>query len=52
MPSRRERSTEKRVLIVNAYMDDARRPTRRPTTVLKAMGPVFLAGAFAREERR
>lgn len=40
---------KKRVLIVNAYLDDARRPTRRPTTVLKAVGPVFLAGAFARD---
>lgn len=48
MPSPRERTETKRVLIVNAYLDDARRPTRRPTTVLKAMGPPFLAGAFER----
>lgn len=48
MPSRGT-TAAKRILIVNAYLDDARRPTRRPTTVLKAMGPVFLAGAFARE---
>ncbi len=45
----RSPGAKKRVLIVNAYLDDARRPTRRPTTVLKAMGPVFLAGAFHRE---
>jgi hypothetical protein len=37
-----------RVLIVNAYLDDARRPTRRPTTVLRTMAPAFLAGAFRR----
>jgi len=46
--SPRRNASVKRVLIVNAYMDDARRPTRRPTTVLKAMGPPFLAGAFDR----
>ncbi|HEX5053105.1 MAG TPA: radical SAM protein [Planctomycetota bacterium] len=49
MSSKPTVATKKRVLIVNAYLDDARRPTRRPTTVLKAMGPVVLAGAFARE---
>jgi hypothetical protein len=42
-------AARKRVLIVNAYLDDARRPTRRATTFLKAMGPPFLAGAFARD---
>jgi hopanoid C-2 methylase len=40
--------SRKRILVVNAYFDDARKPTRRPTTVLKAMGPPFLAGAFDR----
>lgn len=48
-PSRRSRTARRRVLVVNAHLDDARRPTRRPTTVLKALGPVFLAGAFDRE---
>ena len=37
---------KKRVLIVNAHFDDARRPSRRPTTVLRAMGPPFLAGTL------
>jgi hypothetical protein len=45
MPVPRSR---KKILVVNAYFDDARKPTRRPTTVLKAMGPPFLAGAFER----
>ncbi|MFY9344468.1 MAG: radical SAM protein [Planctomycetota bacterium] len=49
MPSPSNLSGRKRVLIVNAFLDDARTPTRRPTTVLKAMGPPFLAGAFDRE---
>ena len=40
--------SRRRILVVNAYFDDARKPTRRPTTVLKAMGPPFLAGAFDR----
>ncbi|HEU4420676.1 MAG TPA: radical SAM protein [Planctomycetota bacterium] len=49
MQSLSNQSAKKRVLIVNAFLDDARRPTRRPTTVLKAMGPPFLAGAFDRD---
>jgi hopanoid C-2 methylase len=49
MPPSPNQPGKKRVLIVNAFLDDARRPTRRATTVLKAMGPPFLAGAFARE---
>jgi hypothetical protein len=49
MQSSKVSRARKRVLIVNVYLDDARRPTRRPTTVLKAMGPPFLAGAFARD---
>ena len=36
----------KRVLIVNCYFDDTRRPIRRTTKVPQAMGPVYLAGAF------
>jgi hypothetical protein len=42
-------STRKRVLIVNCYFDDTRRPIRRTTKVPQAMGPVYLAGAFDRE---
>ncbi len=38
----------KRVLIVNCYFDDTRRPIRRTTKVPQAMGPVYLAGAFER----
>jgi radical SAM superfamily enzyme YgiQ (UPF0313 family) len=34
----------RRILIVNAFFSGAR--PRRPTTVLRAMGPPFLAGAF------
>jgi hopanoid C-2 methylase len=49
MPATPTAAARKRILIVNAFLDDARRPTRRPTTVLKAMGPPFLAGAFARD---
>ena len=41
-------SRSKRILVVNAHFDDARRRGRHPTTVLKAMGPVYLAGAFDR----
>jgi hypothetical protein len=37
------------VLIVNCYFDDSRRPLRRTTKVPQAMGPVYLAGAFAPE---
>jgi hypothetical protein len=35
------------VLVVNCYFDDSRRPVRRTTKVPQAMGPVYLAGAFA-----
>ncbi|HEX8070720.1 MAG TPA: radical SAM protein [Pyrinomonadaceae bacterium] len=38
----------RRVLVVNCYFDDSRRPVRRATKVPQAMGPVYLAGAFAR----
>jgi hypothetical protein len=41
-------SRSKRILVVNAHFDDARRRDLHPTTVLKAMGPVYLAGAFDR----
>ena len=36
----------KRVLVVNCYFDDTRRPIRRTTKVPQAMGPVYLAGAL------
>lgn len=39
----------KRILIVNCYFDDTRRPIRRATKVPLPMGPVYLAGAFAPE---
>ena len=37
----------KRVLVVNCYFDDSHRPVRRPLKVPRAMGPVYLAGAFS-----
>lgn len=39
----------KRVLIVNCYFDDSRQPIQRTTKVPQAVGPIYLAGAFARE---
>jgi hypothetical protein len=39
----------KRVLIVNCYFDDSRQPIRRTTKIPQAVGPIFLAGAFAPE---
>ncbi len=39
----------KRVLIVNVYFDDSRRPTRQTTKIPQAVGPIYLAGAFERE---
>ena len=39
----------KRVLIVNCYFDDSRQPIRRTTKIPQAVGPIYLAGAFARE---
>ena len=39
----------KRVLVVNCYFDYSRLPIRRPTKFPQAVGPIFLAGAFARE---
>lgn len=38
-----------RVLIVNAYIDETRRLAGRPHFVPQAVGPAYLAGAFARE---
>ncbi len=37
----------KRVLIVNCYFDETRRPVARTYKIPQAMGPVFLAGAFS-----
>jgi hypothetical protein len=39
----------KRVLIVNVYFDDSRRPTPQTTKIPQAVGPIYLAGAFAPE---
>jgi hypothetical protein len=39
----------KRVLVVNCYFDDSRQPIRRTTKIPQAVGPIYLAGAFARE---
>src|SRR6202048_148882 len=39
----------KRVLVVNCYFNYSRLPIRRPTKFPQAVGPIFLAGAFARE---
>lgn len=38
----------KRVLIVNAFFDEYRRTAGSPHRVPRAMGPIYLAGAFAR----
>ncbi len=46
---KRRHSARKRVLVVNCYFDDSRRPLRRTTKIPQAMGPVYLAGAFAQE---
>ncbi len=39
----------KRIMIVNAFFDEYRRTGGSPARVPRAMGPVFLAGAFSRE---
>jgi hypothetical protein len=39
----------KRVLIVNVYFADSRLPTPQTTKIPQAVGPIYLAGAFARE---
>lgn len=46
MPFDRER---KRVLIVNAYLDETRRLRGRPHFVPQAIGPAYLAAAFNRD---
>lgn len=40
---------QKRILIVNCYFDDSRRPIRRTSKIPQAVGPIYLAGAFARD---
>jgi hypothetical protein len=37
----------KRVLLVNCYFDDSRQPIRRTNKIPQAVGPIYLAGAFA-----
>lgn len=39
----------KRILVVNVFFDDFRRTRGSPLKVPRAMGPVFLAGAFSAE---
>src|SRR5258708_3025357 len=50
-PGQMSRSSlpRKRVLVVNCYVDYSREPIRRPTKFPQAVGPIFLAGAFARD---
>ncbi len=43
------RCSRKRILIVNCYLDDMRRPIPRTHKLPKPMGPVYLAGAFSPE---
>lgn len=49
MPGGGRGRPRRRVLIVNAYFDDLRRGHGRFHSVPKALGPVYLAGAFAPE---
>lgn len=47
--SRQHYLPRKRILIVNCYFDDSRQPIHRTTKIPQAVGPIYLAGAFARE---
>src|SRR3977135_1490696 len=40
----------KRVLIVNCYFDYSRQPIRRTNKIPQPVGPIYLAGAFARRQ--
>jgi hypothetical protein len=40
---------KKRILIVNAFLDDLRINEPNPNKIPQAMGPVYLAGAFSRD---
>ncbi len=42
-------TARKRVMIVNVYFDDSRRPIPKTTKIPQAVGPIYLAGAFKRE---
>src|SRR3990172_3671937 len=44
-----ENRYKKRILIVNAYVDDSRQSIARSNKIPPAMGPVYLASAFSRE---
>jgi hopanoid C-2 methylase len=46
--AQRAGARRRRALIVNCYFDDSRQPLRRTAKIPQAMGPVYLAGAFAR----
>ncbi len=49
-PKRRPpRLDRKRILIVNCYVDESREPIARTHKIPQAMGPAYLAGAFADE---
>lgn len=50
-PNRNLKATlpHKRVLVVNCYFDDSRQPIHRTSKIPQAVGPIYLAGAFARE---
>jgi hypothetical protein len=43
------RPSRKRILIVNCYVDETRQPVHRTQKIPQAMGPAYLAGAFADE---
>ena len=48
-PEKRTTLPRKRILIVNCYFDDSRQPIRRTNKIPQAVGPIYLAGAFARD---
>ncbi len=45
---RRAPTPRRRILIVNAYVDEQHGALKRATAVLKSLGPAYLAGAFNR----
>lgn len=48
-PMSRSYFPRRRVLVVNCYLDYSRQPIRRPNKFPQAVGPIYLAGACARE---
>ena len=48
-PMSRSSLPRQRVLVVNCYLDYSREPIRRPNKFPQAVGPIYLAGAFARQ---